>query len=168
MQKAISILKNEEGTVMVIALLILALLTIIGISGTNTTVTELQIVGNDARYRQNFYRAEAAVMEAAQMSENAPVDTLRDRTFNTAGYEWLTGRGVNSSDMTVTANWNIGTNCTTAAATLPSTMYSVVEEGVVGGSLDVSGTQLYEYTIYGLCNANNGESFIVVGYKMRF
>ncbi len=166
MQKAISILKNEEGTVMVIALLMLALLTIIGISGTNTAVTELQIVGNDARYRQNFYRAEAAVMEAAQMSENAPVDTLRDRTFNTAGYEWLTGRNVNASDMTVTANWIAGTN--SAAATFAGTMYSVVEEGVLGGSLDVSGTQLYEYTIYGLCNVNNGESFIEVGYKMRF
>jgi len=62
MQKTISILKNEEGTVIVVALLILVLLTIIGISGTNTTVTELQIVGNDARYKQNFYNAEAGLI----------------------------------------------------------------------------------------------------------
>ena len=173
MQKAISILKNEEGTVIVVALLILVLLTIIGISGTNTTVTELQIVGNDARYRQNFYRAEAAVMEAAQMLENTPTSILEDRTFNTVGYEWLTGRNVNASVMTDTANWNIGTNCKNSTVTpLAGTMYSMysaVEERVgPGSSLDMTGTQLYEYSIYGLWNANNGQSLIGIGYKMRF
>ena len=172
MQKAISILKNEEGTVIVVALLILVMLTIIGISGTNTTVTELQIVGNDARYRQNFYRAEGAVMEAAQMLENAPTNILEDRTFNTAGYEWLTGRYVNASVMTDTANWDddpTSPACNSEAGTFAATMYSAVEERVsAGGSLDMAGTQLYEYSIYGLCNANNGESFIEAGYKMRF
>lgn len=168
MQKAISILKNEEGTVIVVALLILVMLTIIGISGTNTTVTELQIVGNDARYRQNFYRAEGAVMEAAQMLENAPVGNLEDRTFT--ALTWLTGRNVNAKDMTVTGNWDddpTSPACNSEAGTLA--MYSAVEERVgPGSSLDMTGTQLYEYSIYGLWNANNGQSLIGIGYKMRF
>jgi hypothetical protein len=40
---------------MVIALLILAVLLILGHMATRTTTTELQIAGNDARFKENFY-----------------------------------------------------------------------------------------------------------------
>ena len=70
MKEIISKLNNEEGSAIVIALIILVLLTMIGITASDNTVIELQIVRNEAIYRQNFYRAEAAVIEAAEILED--------------------------------------------------------------------------------------------------
>ena len=51
---------NEQGSVLVGALVMLVFLTIIGISATTTTEIELQIAGNDKAYKIAFYAAEAA------------------------------------------------------------------------------------------------------------
>lgn len=53
--------KNEEGSVLVVALLILVLLTIIGISATTTTNIELQIAGNEKFHKIAFYHADSGV-----------------------------------------------------------------------------------------------------------
>ncbi len=58
--KMISILRNEDGSVLVAALLILVFLTLIGIAATTTTTTDMQIVGNEKAYKLAFYSAEAA------------------------------------------------------------------------------------------------------------
>jgi hypothetical protein len=52
--------KNEDGSVMVLAILILALLTIIGIAAMSTTNIELRISGNEKSYKMALYAAEAA------------------------------------------------------------------------------------------------------------
>ena len=52
--------KNEGGSVMVVAILILALLTIIGIAAMSTTNVELKISGNEKSYKMALYSAEAA------------------------------------------------------------------------------------------------------------
>jgi hypothetical protein len=51
---------NEDGSVMVVAILILALLTIIGIAAMSTTNVELKISGNEKSYKMALYAAEAA------------------------------------------------------------------------------------------------------------
>jgi hypothetical protein len=43
-------LRNEDGTVLVVALLILVFLTLIGITITATTEVEIQIAGNERLY----------------------------------------------------------------------------------------------------------------------
>ena len=53
--------KKEEGSVLVVALLILALLTVIGISATRTSEIELQISGNAKTHKTSFYAAEAGI-----------------------------------------------------------------------------------------------------------
>lgn len=53
-------LSNEDGSAIVIAVLVLLLVTILGISATNTTTIELQIAGNDKIDKTAFYAAEAA------------------------------------------------------------------------------------------------------------
>jgi Tfp pilus assembly protein PilX len=60
MKSFINQAKNEEGFVLVIALLILVFLTIIGISATTTTQIELQISGNEKSYRIALPTWEAA------------------------------------------------------------------------------------------------------------
>jgi hypothetical protein len=51
---------NEQGSVLVVSLILLVLLTTIGISASRTTSIELQIAGNEKAHKQAFYTAEAA------------------------------------------------------------------------------------------------------------
>ncbi|OQY21843.1 MAG: hypothetical protein B6I37_08055 [Desulfobacteraceae bacterium 4572_35.2] len=54
-------INNEGGFVLITSLLMLVILTIIGISATNTTTVELQIAGNDRIAKQVFYNQEMAL-----------------------------------------------------------------------------------------------------------
>ena len=53
--KTETLLKNEDGIAMVIALMLLVLLTLLGMAATTTSVFEIQIAGNDRDYKQNLY-----------------------------------------------------------------------------------------------------------------
>ena len=61
--------RNEEGSVLVVSLLILMLLTIIGIAAMNTSNVELKISGNEKVYKMALYAAEAARGYVAKQSE---------------------------------------------------------------------------------------------------
>jgi hypothetical protein len=52
--------KGEQGYIVVVALVILTLLSIIGISASRTTSTELLIARNEKSHKVAFYAAEAA------------------------------------------------------------------------------------------------------------
>jgi Tfp pilus assembly protein PilX len=81
-----SILKNqsEQGSITVIALMILVVLTLLGITITRTSTIDIQIAGNEIPYKQNFYVAEGGVhREAAEVGRgNYPVTDI-----NNFGYE---------------------------------------------------------------------------------
>jgi hypothetical protein len=73
------ILKNpeEHGSVTVIALMILVVLTLLGIMATRTATTDIRIAANEIIYKKNFYIAEAAVnREAMEIGRGkyAPTD----------------------------------------------------------------------------------------------
>ena len=57
---------NSEGAVLVIALMLLAVLTILGVAALNTTTTEMRISGNEKVYKEAFYRAEAGIAYSVQ------------------------------------------------------------------------------------------------------
>ena len=101
MKKMISKLNNEEGSAIVIALIVLVLLTMIGIVSTDNTVFELQIVRNEAIYKQNFYKAEGSAVEAAQwMNDN----DLRTANWPTSP-AWIDDKST-APDMTDVSQWN--------------------------------------------------------------
>ena len=60
---------GQKGSIIIPVLMILALLSVVGLTAANTTTTELQIVRNKVVYKQNLYLAEAAVMAEAQRLE---------------------------------------------------------------------------------------------------
>lgn len=60
---------NEEGFVLVTAMLILVILALIGISMTNTTVTEIQIAGNDMLHKQSFTQADGGTEVGSNLLE---------------------------------------------------------------------------------------------------
>ena len=53
--------RNEEGVVLVLCLITLVLLTLIGVSATNTSQLEAEISGNDKTYKEAFYAAEVSL-----------------------------------------------------------------------------------------------------------
>jgi len=61
--------KNEQGFVLIVSLLMLVVLMIIGIAATTTTTIELQISGNDKVSKQTFYQAEAGTQVGAELVE---------------------------------------------------------------------------------------------------
>lgn len=58
-----AILRNQDGTIMVVALLILLLLTLQGIATINSSSVDVKIVGNEKRYFQDFYVADSGWRE---------------------------------------------------------------------------------------------------------
>ena len=54
-----------------VVIVVLAVLSIVGISTMDKSQVELQIVRNEAVYNRNFYAAEGAAIEAAQTMQNA-------------------------------------------------------------------------------------------------
>ena len=77
-----SIVKNqsEQGSITVIALMILVVLTILGITISRTSTIDVQIAGNEIPFKQNFYVAEGGIhREAAEVGRgNYPVMNVTD------------------------------------------------------------------------------------------
>lgn len=70
MPKISSIVHNENGSVIIVAIMILAVLMIIGISSSNTSVTEVQIATSSQRYQLDFYVADSGWKDAGMWLEN--------------------------------------------------------------------------------------------------
>ena len=60
---------NEEGTVLIIALLMLVLLTVIGISASTISNIELQVAGNEKFYKIALYAADGGTEAGAELLE---------------------------------------------------------------------------------------------------
>ena len=156
-----SMVNNEEGSAIVVALLALAVLSIMGISSTTTSTIELQIVRNEQIYQSHFYQAEAAVMEAAQrLASESDIDETRPAS-TTKG--WLVNSDIDLKDLdTFIAN-------DSTAVLSNEASYSANAQGIVSGaSLDVTSTSnMYGFDIYGYSTDNNSNVFIGIGYKKR-
>lgn len=70
-------LGNERGVVLVTALMVMALLTVMGISAMNTSDTELKITGNQRVASQAFYLAEAGIQHAVGVFKKDGLATLK-------------------------------------------------------------------------------------------
>jgi Tfp pilus assembly protein PilX len=160
-------LKNEEGSAIVVAMMILMVITIIGISASKMTTVELQIVRNDGIYKQNLYLAEAAAQEAIQriwnVSRSDPI-LLENQTP-----VWL--NAINMADMD---NWDNdgadGDDTALVSSTDPDASLAVIDVGIAdGGSLDISSeSNAHDFAVFGLGNRSNGRVFIEIGYRERF
>lgn len=60
---------NDKGSVLLISILILLLLTVIGIAATNTTTIELLISGNDKVHKMAFYQADGGTEVGIELVE---------------------------------------------------------------------------------------------------
>jgi hypothetical protein len=185
--KRIEFSANENGSIMVVTLIILALATMIGVAASITASIELQVSGNDKIYAELFYRAEAAAMVGAQAIETTPKTTLDGGQYQSEDQN-ITLPKVDKSghsddlygdDIAIEYNWE---GQISAEAPLPEDVYTTrflpVEKPAMGASLDLAntaGSVMHDYKIYGrsILQAGSsgrkmGEVIIEVGYKRRY
>lgn len=156
---------NENGSVMLIALLIMALLTIIGVSAINDTTTELQIARNDAIYKINFFRADGSARQAVQMLENT-ANPGTDLIPSSSSITWLQDTDYDPDAQ----DWVSGTNAADSDFAGNDAQYLAEFRGIAGGSGKdmTASTNLYEYRVYGRSSYNGGDCMVTTGYRIRF
>jgi hypothetical protein len=171
MIKSLLIIKNEEGSAIVVALLTLMVVTIIGVSASNQTTSELQVVRNEGIYKQNLYLAEGAAQEAIQkiwnLSREDPF-ALEDKDPDflntpTAAMDDVTNWDADGADGDDTAELSV-----TVDPNNPP-QHAAVDTGIADdGSLEMTATSVHTFFVYGLSEAANGRVFIQIGYRERY
>jgi len=169
---------------MVIALLIMAILTILGISAIDTSNVEIQITSNERVYKRNFYKAEAAVIAAAQKLETETPATLSDVSnltwlintdfdvdnlrYQLPGGGWQDLQDANGDWIDPPAANGIVQKISTVSEY--SNARFVVYETT--GFIDLTApSNMHSYRIFGFYDskgADRGQVIVEIGYKRRF
>jgi len=98
MKKPQHMLGNETGSLMVITVVLLMLLTIMGLAITTTTSIELQIAGNDRLHKTAFYAADGATDVASELLEqNLGCMTMGGFTATNGSYADIIGNNSSTS-----------------------------------------------------------------------
>jgi Tfp pilus assembly protein PilX len=86
-------LKEENGSILVIGLLILGILTVIGISASRTAEIDIQIAGNERLHKTAFYAADAGIeVGRAVLNDLKAVDSgTWDNLLNGTTFTWNDG-----------------------------------------------------------------------------
>jgi hypothetical protein len=157
-----SVLYNEDGSVLIISLVILALLLIIGMSATTTSNIENLVTRNVENYTEALYLAEAATMENAQrLANEAPANLKKPSTI-----QWLTKRqDIPSFDPTSGAYW---TDTYSDESTIESNPRLLALYEGKAGSLAMGQSNIHLYTIYGRSLKSNSRVIVEVGFRRAF
>ena len=106
MQKINSITNNQQGSVIIMAVIILAMLSIIGIAATSTSTTEVQVSTNAMLHNIAFYTADSgiaagrATLNNVKMADAGSWDLLlRNQATNPPGTEVITWNGVDCTTL---------------------------------------------------------------------
>jgi len=153
-------IKNDDGSAIILALVMLMLLTLIGTSANNTATIEIQIAGNDRDYKQLFYMAEAASMEGLQTIADI-TNTSQLQPGSGSAPSYIVGSALDAyADLKTTGQ---------TSAVGSGTLYAVRAKGIApGSSLDMSSpTQLYEFEVHGM-SEDRGYAHVELGFRRRF
>ena len=167
MKNRLPIINNEEGSLIAIVLLLMAVLTVIGISASNTSISESQVVRNETGYKTSFFRAEAAAIEAIQRLE----DEINLDSFPPL---YLMPIGTVSDDNVLPAVTLWETNAQNAGiAAMPKTKlrYLAVTRGIqAGSSMAMGEAQVHSYVVYGRewSDDYGGNVLVGIGYTKPF
>jgi hypothetical protein len=123
------IVKNECGAVILITLMILALMTIIGISALNMSISESLSVRNAGLFKQNLYLVESSVMEGLQRIADMEFDgAISDLDPQRTTQDWI----IHDEDWEITMEkkWNSATS----SGPVLNASNSVIPEGIMNGN----------------------------------
>lgn len=167
-------LKSEQGSTILFVMIAILVISVYGISSLKSSSSELMIASNYRCYKQSLYRAEAAVLEMAQVldqEEDPSVQLVPSSTEK----NWLTDGTVDDEDrefVPETADWEDYGDHSQETSVFPDgeSGYAAVFKGIAPGySLNMNNTtHMWQYEVYGhskLCRGNVG---VVAGYRRRF
>ncbi|MBF0224256.1 MAG: pilus assembly PilX N-terminal domain-containing protein [Desulfobacterales bacterium] len=195
MKRKILFFNNDEGSAMLISLVIMLLLTMLGLSMMETNARNTEISGNTREYKENLYLSESSNMDVLQLLQNevdnvAPLNNLLPSGASCK--TWIIMTGAANFDRTNINNWTLppagvveqpGLNSRRMRdATIdPSFPFpqtelfaSVVFQGYARGSSEDVGQpdHLYEYAVFGLSRKTVGgqviNTVLETGYRERF
>ncbi|MGD9330774.1 MAG: pilus assembly PilX N-terminal domain-containing protein [Desulfobacterales bacterium] len=161
-------LTNNNGSAIVLALMMLSLLTVMGIWSTRKSNMETLIAGNEVARKQTFFRTEGGVIEGGFSIEEADTLDLKARTP-----AWLFAADT-ADDMTKAENWDfdlVGGDDNAVPTTLdPEVGFCALDKGVMAGDSLVmtNATQVRSYAVYSFHDSDLGQALIEAGYKRRF
>jgi Tfp pilus assembly protein PilX len=159
-------LRNQDGSVLVLSLCILILLTLLGFFIAAIAEVEIQLAGNDRLYKDNLYTAEGGALECAQRMQEAAA--LVPVTAPTA---WLIPLASRPTLAQIRDNNHVAWTATSQVSAIDAnTRFVAVEEGVSAEtSLDMTKTTLHSYTIYGRrfnsAAPQRGRAIVQLGYR---
>ena len=148
---------GEEGSVLIIALLVLAFFTLLGVSTFSISTMEMRIIGNENIQKQNLYCAEAAAMRCAQDMQDTDLRATSPTHLN----------AINTVSENDIRSCNFPSQ--QAFGQLPATIYASISQGIApGSSLDMTKTRVHDYAVYGWCDNNNNLVMVEVGYRKAY
>jgi hypothetical protein len=149
-------LKTEDGSILVVTLAMLVILTLLAMAATKTSESELLVAGNEKMRKKSYYLAEGAALECAQQLKDTNSDTLKS-------FGWLHGRLQNTS-ISNAANWTDEHS----SETFDRARYLVLDTGPSSGqSLVMTVPVIHELTIYGRSATGRVESVVQIGYRRK-
>ncbi|HDR15352.1 MAG TPA: hypothetical protein ENN79_07730, partial [Desulfobacteraceae bacterium] len=133
---------GESGAAIVITMLMLALFTMLGIGASAVSIIEVKTAANDKIFKEGFYLAESAAMEAVQRIENTSGEVL-----SSGSIPWISTRSGTTIDV-ASSIWN-GSN-SSCSSMEGNTRYAAVDQGIAAGSsLGMDESRLHSYTVFG-------------------
>ena len=142
---------------MVVALALLMLLTLIGISATTTSMIEIQISGAKKAYTDHLFQAEGAAMECVQLMQAAS---------NLSAEPYYNDERTQTEDeiQDLIRNLSFAHSGTPSIGTGHASLY----QGVVG-SMKMGQPNLHGYAVYGWHDTpNQGRVIVELGYRKAF
>lgn len=104
-------LENEKGSVMVLAVIMLVLLTLLDISALTSSSIDTQVAGNELRHKRAFYAAESATAYVTRSPDlygpdNITTDTPHYFPNNTVPYVGITSGLPTALSINATQSFN--------------------------------------------------------------
>jgi len=124
---------NQNGMVLVLAMFMMALLSMIGVASMMTTTTDIEIATGEQQYVETFYRTQAAHIIASEVLQKAKWDRGLDGTANTIGVD---GEPADFNDIT---------DYTFAFRLLDLDVYQELPDRIV--KLDATGQQIKVWNV---------------------
>jgi hypothetical protein len=161
--KTISILKNDQGALMImVSIMLLALLTIISVAASKTANTEIRIAANEYVYQRCFYNAEGAILEVVDVLDDGATPLKKPPP-------WLSLDENVVNDGTVFTFWEDREKMPDvvpqpAVIDPQNTEYIGVHHGILSGSsLDMSKPAKHTFSIYSR-SKSKGLVMLKIGY----
>ncbi|MFH2064553.1 MAG: pilus assembly PilX N-terminal domain-containing protein [Pseudomonadota bacterium] len=166
MKKTLQIINNEEGSLIAIVLLLMAVLTVIGISASNTAITESQIVRNETSYKTSFFRAEAAAIEAIQrLQDEMNLDVFPPTYLMPIGTITTPNQLLDRNDPA----WGFAEDSGLDGPTTDVEFLAVSTGIQTGSSMAMGAAQVHSYVVYGReQDARGGDVIVGIGYTKPF